>query len=126
MTDEGLTVPIAIDADLVSAASLVAPLEHRSIAHQLSHWARLGAELERSESPELRRVRRVAAGGAQCSELDDDERGAADALIDGRIADRAARVRFGEVVRSAGQTTVSVDDDGNLVEIAPDGTRHRL
>jgi hypothetical protein len=44
----------------------------------------------------------------------------------GMQVERSATVSFGEEARKAGQVTVSIDDEGNLVEITPDGTRRVL
>jgi hypothetical protein len=65
-------------------------------------------------------------GEDQFSNLHDDARGTAHALLDARIAELAPSRSFGPASRAEGQTTVSVDDDGQLVEIAPDGTRQPL
>ena len=66
------------------------------------------------------------AGEQQFSELRPEERMAAHALIDARIAERAARQGFGAAARTTGQTTMSLDDDGNLIEVSPDGSRRQL
>lgn len=70
-----------------------------------------------------RRVLAVVAGNAQFSTLTPEERTVAHASIDARIAERVAEQRFGPTARKAGQVTVSIDDDGTLVEIALDGSR---
>jgi hypothetical protein len=62
----------------------------------------------------------------QFSTLTPDEQTVAHATIDARIAARVAEQRFGIAARKAGQVTVSLDDDGTLVEIAQDGTRRPL
>lgn len=110
-----------VAADVVAAASAVAPAEHRSTAEQINHWARLGMQIERSDTLLTRHALEVAAGRAQFSTLAETERRAAHALVDARIAERAAGERFGAAARSAGLTTVALDDDGRLVEIGPDG-----
>src|SRR3546814_17540958 len=81
-------------------------------------------QVERSGSVASRRMLAVAAGDAQLSSLTPPERTAAHALIDAGIAARAERERFARAARTAGQTTVSPDDDGNHIEIAP-ARRHR-
>ena len=48
------------------------------------------------------------------------------AAVDAGIAGRTADERFGPAARITGQRTVSLDDDGLLIEIAPDGSRRRL
>lgn len=69
---------------------------------------------------------RVALLEEQFSVLTPPERDTAHALIDADIAERVASQRFGPDARTAGHTTVSIDDDGQLIEIGPDGTRRRL
>ena len=123
---KGTSTPTRVAADVAAAASAVAPSEHRTATEQINHWARIGMQVERSASFASRRVLAVASGSAPFSDLSHDERQAAHALIDAAIAERVADIRFGPTARSAGQITVSVDDDGRLVEIAADGTSRAL
>jgi len=115
-----------VAGDVVAIASAVAPGEHRTIAEQINHWARIGMQVERSGTIATRSVLAVAAGEAQFSVLAPGERETAHALIDAQIAERSAGQRFGPAARAAGHTTVSLDDDGNLVEINAEGTTRRL
>jgi hypothetical protein len=115
-----------VAGDVVAVASAVAPREHRTTAEQINHWARIGMQVERSGTVATRMVLAVAAGEAQFSTLDPQERETAHALIDAEIAERVAGQRFGPAARTAGHTPVSLDSDGNLVEIAADGTTRRL
>jgi hypothetical protein len=115
-----------VAGDVVAIASAVAPGEHRTIAEQINHWARVGMQVERSATIATRRVRVVAAGEAQFSTLEEDEREVAHALIDAQIAERAARERFGPAARAAGHLTVSLDEEGHLIEITAEGTTRRL
>lgn len=120
------STPTRVTADIAAAAASVAPTENRTMAEQINYWTRIGMMVERSGSVASRRVLAVAAGEAQFSSLTPDERTAAHALVDGRIAERVAGERFGRAARAAGQSTVSLDDEGNLIEISPDGRRRRL
>lgn len=120
------STPSRITADIAACAAAVAPSENRSIAEQINYWARIGMQIERSGSVVSRRVLAVASGDAQFSGLNADERLAAHALIDASLSERAAAERFGAAGRAAGQTTVSMDDEGRLVEIAPGGARRFL
>jgi hypothetical protein len=120
------SAPTRVTGDIAAAAASVAPAENRTIAEQINYWARIGMQVERSGSVATRRVLAVAAGDAPFSSLTPDERAAAHALVDARIAERAAGERFGRAARAAGQTTVSLDDHGQLIEITPDGNRRRL
>jgi hypothetical protein len=123
---KGRSTPTRIADDVATVAAAVAHEEDRTIAEQINHWARLGMQVERSGSLAKRRVRATAAGTGRFSVLPADERVAAHALVDAGIAARAATQRFGRDLRASGQTTVSLDDDGTVVEIAPDGTRTKL
>jgi len=120
------STPTRITADIAATAAAVAPGEHRTITEQINYWARVGMQVERSGSLASRRVLAVAAGEEQFTTLNVDERLAAHSIVDAQIAERAASERFGPAARAAGQTTVSLDDDGNLVEISPGGARRLL
>ncbi|MFT4164842.1 MAG: hypothetical protein QM650_06335 [Microlunatus sp.] len=123
---KGASTPTRVTADLAAAAVAVAATESRTTTEQINYWARIGMQLERATSLANRRVLAVVAGEAQFSALTPQERTSAHAMIDARIAGRAVDRRFGPSARKAGQTTVSMDDDGNLIEISPDGGRRLL
>jgi hypothetical protein len=113
------SIPTRVSADLAASAASVAPAEFRTVTEQINYWARIGMQVERSGSL-------AAAGEAQFSTLSAEERTAAHAIIDAQIAEQVAQQRFGSAARTAGQVTVSLDVDGQLVEIAPGGRRRRL
>lgn len=120
------STPTRVAQDIAATAKAVALAENRSAAEQISHWARIGMQVERSGSIANRRVLAVAAGQDQFASLTPTERVAAHALIDARIGELAAAQSFGAAVRAEGQATVSLDEDGNLIEIAADGSRRPL
>lgn len=120
------SAPTRIAADVVASASAVAVAENRSVAEQVNYWTRLGMQVERSASATSRCVMGAITGTSQFSELSEEERAAAHAVIDSRIAERVAGQSFGSAARMAGHTTVSIDDSGSLIEISPDGSRRLL
>lgn len=123
---KGTSIPTRVSADVAACATAVAPTESRSFTEQINHWARIGMQVERSGSLLSRRVLAVATGDEQFSSLSTEDRVTAHALIDADIAARAAKQRFGSSARQAGQATVCLDEDGKLIEIAPNGTRRAL
>jgi hypothetical protein len=123
---KGASTPTRVTADVAATAASVARTENRTVTEQINYWARLGMQVDRSTSVASRRVLAVVAGDAQFSTLTADERIVAHAKIDARIAERVAQERFGPAARRTGQVTVSVDDDGTLIEIASDGSRRPL
>lgn len=120
------STPTRVTADVAATAASVAQTENRTATEQINYWVRIGMQFERSTSAASRRVLAVVGGEAQFSSLTDEERTVAHATVDARVAERAAKQRFGRAARKGGQTTVSLDDDGNLIEIAPDGSRRSL
>lgn len=119
-------MPTRVAADIVTTAASVAQSETRTMSEQVNHWARIGMQVERSTSADSRQVRAVIAGENQFSTLTVSERTIAHATVDAAMAARVAEQRFGLEARRAGQVTVSIDEHGSLVEIAPDGTRRAL
>lgn len=123
---KGTSTPSRVAIDVAETAAAVAPAEHRSVTEQINYWARLGMQVDRSLSVAERRVLAVVAGDAQFSTLTDDERVVAHAAIDAAMDERVAKARYGPARRRAGHRTVSIDADGQLVQIDADGTRTRL
>jgi hypothetical protein len=123
---QSASTPTRVTADVAATAASVAPTENRTVTEQINYWVRLGMQVERSTSVAGRRVLAVVTGDAQFSTLTPRERTVAHATIDARLAERAADQRFGPAARKAGQVTVSIDDNGTLIEIARDGSRRLL
>ena len=120
------STPTRVAADIAATAASVGQSENRTMAEQINYWTRLGMHLDRSTTAESRRVQSVITGHDQFSSLTASERAVAHASVDTAIASRVAAARFGPDARKAGRITVSIDDEGNLIEIAPDGSRQQL
>lgn len=110
-----------VAADLFDSAAAEGARQSRSAKQQLDHWIRVGREVTAHESAARRRIERVLAGEAELSSLTEDERVVANAEIDARIQHAVSTARFGPELRRRGVTTVSLDDDGRLVELTPAG-----
>jgi hypothetical protein len=123
---KSMSTPTRVASDVAANASTVAPAENRSVAEQISHWARIGMHVERAGSVANRRIMDAAEGRMPFAALSEDERTAAHALADARIAELAAAQSFGVGSRAAGHATVSIDAEGSLIAIAADGTRRPL
>ena len=123
---KGTSTPTRVSADVTAAAAAVAPTENRTVTEQINYRARVGMQIERSGSVTSRRVLAVANGDEQFSTLAPTVRAAAHALVDARISERISKQQFGRDTRAAGSSAVSLDDDGNLIEITADGKRRRL
>lgn len=117
---ETRTTRVAVD--LIDAAESEAARESRSAREQLDHWARLGMHLSVRSTAARRRIERAMAGDVPLSELAGAEREVANAELSVAISESANRMSFADRLAAEGVTTVTVDDEGRLVERRPDGT----
>ncbi len=108
--------------DLLDAAEAEGIEEHRSTSKQVEHWARFGMYFDRQTSAARRRIARAVSGETALAELDDDERVAANALIDASISAAANGTSFADRLAARGVTTVVLDDEGRMVRRKPDGS----
>lgn len=120
------TRPVRVDSEIVAAAEQTARQQHRSTAEQVNRWARLGKHLDLSMSVDQRRIERFFVGDVQFKDLTDEERAVAHAGLDADLEERAGEVSFGHEALREGITVVAVDDQGQIVETAPDGSSRVL
>lgn len=114
-----LSPPTRIDADVYADARAAAQAMSRSVAQQLSHWARLGRELE-SGGLASADAAKVLAGQLSY----DDIGGPAQAIvrtawtrrIDETVSELDLQARFA----AEGRRWVEADADGHVVEHQPD------
>jgi hypothetical protein len=109
-------------ADLFDSAAVEGARESRSAKQQLDHWARVGRSVSTQQTVSRRRVEAALAGTLPMTELTDEEGVVFNAEIDASIDETIERTDFGELLASRGITTVSLDEEGNLVEYRPDGS----
>jgi hypothetical protein len=109
------TVPTRVDSDLAEAAKVAAPAMSRSEAAQISHWARVGRELEMSKQLRHADLVQVVAGGTSYDRLGPREQ----AVVRTIWAERATELRAGldlaAEFTAAGRSWTELDADGNVV-----------
>lgn len=66
-----LSNPIRIDDGIYASAKAAAPAMDRSAAQQVSHWARIGREMERSREIPHSDITAVLNGDSHYDDLDD-------------------------------------------------------
>ena len=120
--------PTRLDADVYRDAAAVAPSTSRSTAQQLSHWARLGREVEATVIVATRRraVEAVLGGRGGYDELTADEQAVVRTAWQDRIDDLVAEVDVGAKRLSEGQTYLALSEDDAVVRHHPDGTIENL
>ncbi len=110
-----------VASDLFDSAAAEGVRQSRSAKQQLDYWARVGREVTSHQSAARRRIEAVLAGAVPMSGLTGDERLVLNAEIDAEIDVRMTTTDFGATLDARGITTVSLDDEGRLVEHLPDG-----
>jgi hypothetical protein len=120
--------PTRVDREVYAAARAAAELTGRTIAEQLSHWARIGSEAEALALGALRDRRRSAAElltGRAYDSLTGDEQAVVRVAWDAEMNDRLATLDLAAERRDAGLPVVTLDADGNVVRYLPDGSIER-
>lgn len=108
------TNPIRVDGELFEAARSVGAVTSRSAAQQLSHWARIGRELENSPNTSTSEIQRILAGepGATFDSLSVTDQAMVRANWDERVAERLATLDFAEEFAREGTEWSEADDRG--------------
>lgn len=108
--------PVRIEAEIFEAAKIVGETMSRSAAQQLAHWARIGREVESSDSISQRDVGLVLGGRRRYDDLRPDEQALVRSEWAERIAERRAGLDLAARFEAEGRSWVELDDDGNVVE----------
>jgi hypothetical protein len=109
------TMPMRMDGDLVDAAKAVGAVSSRSATQQLSHWARIGRELEASPGTSQRDIQRVLAGEVAYDELGERGQAVVRAIWDEEMTKRLARLDLAAEFAREGRSWTEADEQGNAV-----------
>jgi predicted S18 family serine protease len=115
----GAAVPIRIDRELDASAREAARAMSRSVSEQVSHWARLGRELERSPDVSVARVQAVLAGERRYDELNPPEQAFVRTAWDEQIAERLANLDLAADFEAQGHSWAELAEDGSLRIVEP-------
>lgn len=107
--------PTRLDGDLYESARAVAPTMSRSISQQITHWARIGRELEASDSVSQRAIGEVLAGARRYDDLTAHEQAAVRAEWAEGVAERREGIDLAATFEAEGRPYATLDDDGNVV-----------
>ncbi|WP_024793952.1 TA system antitoxin ParD family protein [Tomitella biformata] len=113
--------PTRVDRELFDSAAAEGKRQSRSAKQQLDHWIRVGRAVSSHESAARSRVEAALAGALGLDELTSDEGVVFNAEVSAAIDSRLADTDYGAILAEQGVTTVSLDDDGNMVERRPGG-----
>lgn len=108
-------MPTRVDGDLFDAAKSVGAIASRSAAQQISHWARIGRELEASPATSLRDIQRVLTGALGYDDLGERGQAVVRASWDEQMADRRASLDLAAEFTQAGRPWSEADEHGGAV-----------
>jgi hypothetical protein len=111
-------MPMRVDGDLFDAAKSIGAVASRSAAQQLSHWARIGRELEASPGLSMRDIQRVLAGEEEYDALGERDQAVVRASWDELVADRLARLDLSKEFTRDGRSWTEADEHGQVVSRA--------
>lgn len=116
------SVKFADDA-LINDARLVAEIQSRSLASQITHWARIGRAVERSGSFDYAKLSRVLAGEVETTVLTDQEKAVWSEQFLAKMSEPGPEEdAFFAELRASGQA-VGLDASGKVVilDAQPEG-----
>lgn len=114
--------PIRLDHELDAAAREAARLMSRSVAEQVSHWARIGREIERSPEISVSAVRDVLAGREGYDRLRQSEQALVRTAWDERLAEALATLDLSQVFTAEGHRYAELDENGEIRILGPGST----
>jgi hypothetical protein len=115
-----------IAKDLLDAAEVEGEREHRSMAQQVEYWARVGREFTMHDSSGRRIIELAIENMAVDQRFEGVMRGALEAETNARIQELMLTTPIARVLAREGTDTVSLDEQGRLVEYRADGTQRIL
>lgn len=106
--------PIRLDRELAAAARDAAQTMSRSVAEQVSHWARLGRELERSPQVSVQQVQAVLRGEADYDALNAPAQAVVRTAWDEAMAARLSTLDLARELSAAGRDFAEAGADGQV------------
>lgn len=116
--------PTRVHKDVHAAAKVAAELTGRTVAEQLSHWARIGSEVEAVTLTGLaarRRSSQELLAGRDYDALTDDAQALVRTAWDEEVEERLEALDLAAERRATGWPTVLLDEQDRVVLHHPDG-----
>ena len=108
-----------VDTDLLDAAKAAGAASSRSASQQLSHWARLGRQVEGSSGISPKQVARVLAGQEHYDNVGEFEQAAVRLAWEEAVKETVAGLDYAAGFTAAGESWAEADEQGNLVTHDP-------
>lgn len=112
--------PVRIETDLYDAASAAAEVMSRSTTQQITHWARIGREIEASSEVSIPEVMDVLRKEASYDDLGEREQALVRAYWASRMETLRSQLRLDEDFAAQGRPYAELDDEGRVVRREPE------
>jgi hypothetical protein len=113
------TSPTRIDDEVFESARHVGATMSRSASQQITHWARIGRELEAGASVSPRDIAKVLTGEGSYDKLSVEEQAVIRAEWSELIEARIDRLDLAQTFSSHGRSYVELDDAGAVIQRTP-------
>jgi len=110
------TSPARIDDELYASAKLAGEVQSRSASQQVVHGARIGREIEASQSISQREIADVLSGGRSYDDLTPKEQALVRAEWSVLLDERRAALDLAEEFAAEGRSWVELDASGAVVQ----------
>jgi ParD-like antitoxin of type II bacterial toxin-antitoxin system len=114
------TSPTRVDDDLFASAQMVGSLMDRSAAQQITHWARIGREIESASSTSYRAISEALAQQRPYDDLSAEEQAVVRAGWSERMDAMRESLDLAGRFRAEGRSYAEVDEHGQVVVRGPD------
>ncbi len=120
------SMPVRLSSDLTESARSVAGAMSRSVTEQITHWARIGRELERSATVSVAAIADVLDGAGEYDALPAKEQAIVRAAWLGRMETLRGDLRLDRELARRASSRAELDDRGEVVIKAQHGARWPL
>jgi hypothetical protein len=104
-----------VDSDVVESARQFGTAMSRSVSQQVTHWARIGRELEAGPSVSQREIAQVLAGHRSYDDIGSEQQAVVRADWSERVEDRIGDLDLAEEFSAQKRSYSELDERGRIV-----------
>jgi hypothetical protein len=109
------TAVARLDVEIVESARLTSEVMSRSTSQQLTHWARIGREVEAAASMTPKEIAEALSGSASYDQLNSGEQAVVRALWSEALDTRMAELDYESRFWAEGRPYAELDERGQVV-----------
>jgi len=109
------TAVARVDVEIVESARLTTDAMSRSTSQQLTHWARIGREVEAAASMTPKEIAETLSGSTSYDQLNTGEQAVVRALWSEALDTRITELDYESRFRAEGRSYAELDERGHVV-----------